>query len=277
MEHVEEWLSWLGSRGRADQTIYTYRSVMRHVMSVLDAAGLSTDPETMGEMEIYYIAEEEDGKESSRKLRVHVMCSYIIWATGMDPTEDMALLWNGDEKTRCFIDPEDFRKLWQMADPRERVILSLGACMGLRRSEMASLRLSDIEGDRITVYGKGHGQGKRAVLLMPDIVRRSIREYMAVRPQTSIDVLLVDTARRKLRAITDQKIYELITELGTGVGVKVTPHSLRRLFATTLRERDVDLDDIRTLMRHSRIETTLDCYIRPNRDRLDSIMDSFSI
>lgn len=278
MDNVEKWLVWMSNRGRTEQTVYTYRSVMRHVLTVLDAAGLSTDPMRMGEMEIRYIAG-EDGKESSRRLRVQVMCGYIEWATGVDPSKDLSILWNEDEKGRCFITPEQFRKLWQMADPEERVILSLGAYMGLRRSEITGLCISDIDltHDRLTVCGKGHGNGKRAVLHIPDVVRRSIREYMEVRPRTTIDVLLVETARGRLRAMTDQSLYERVKALGESVGVEVTPHALRRLFATSLRESDVDLDDIRTLMRHRRIETTLDCYIRPNPDRLDRIMESLTI
>lgn len=276
MEKAEEWLSYLSDRGRSDKTIQVYRSAMRHNLNVLHDAGFDTNAECMGEREVYYLFDDE-GKESSRRLRIHVFCSFVEWATGRDPAEDSALLWNGEEKDRCFITSEQFAKLWQMADPRERVILALGACMGLRRSEITGLRLGDIDGDRMTIYGKGHGRGKRAVLRVPDVVRDTIREYMAVRPQTSTDYLIVDTVYGRIKGMEDHKLYDIVKALGDCTGIEVTPHALRRLFATTLRDREVALDDIKTLMRHSKIETTLDCYIRPNPARLDGIMSSFSI
>ena len=276
MERVEEWLSWLSGRGRTDQTVYTYRSVMRHVMTVLGEAGLSTDPESMGVREIYYIAD-EGGRESSRKLRVHVMGKFIEWATGHNPGDDAALMWNQEVADRTFISPDEFWRLWQMADERERVILALGAFMGLRRSEIVSIRVEDVRGDTLTIYGKGHGAGKRAVLPIPEMVKKTIREYLAVRPQTTVDRLIVDTRYGKPCCMSTQKLYDLIKELGAGTCVEVTPHALRRLFATTLRDRNVDLDDIRTLMRHERVETTLDCYIRPNSRRLEGIMTDFTI
>lgn len=274
MARVEEWLQWLGERGRSERTITVYRSAMRHCLRSLEAAGLSTEPEGIGERAVRLIAG-EDGRETSRRLRVHVLTSFTEWATGEGLSRDAGIMWNHEECDRLFLDDRDMATLLRHADERETLILTMGACMGLRRSEIAAVRISDIEGGRLTVHGKGHGRGKRAVLRIPPAVERAIIDYMRVRPETDLDSLLVVNERGRPRAMSDDRIYEIVKALGERTEVEVTPHALRRLFATTLREMDVALDDIRTLMRHEKIETTLDCYIKPNTVRLDSIMDQF--
>ena len=276
METVEEWLAWLSERGRTDKTIEIYRSAMRHCLNVLHDAGFDTRAECMGEREVYYLYD-DDGKESSRRFRISVFRMFVEWATGRDPGEDTELLWNGEDRERCFISETQFNRMLGRADPRERLILMLGACMGLRRAEIVDLRISDIDGDTLTVYGKGHGTGKRAVLYIPDVVRDAIDRYMRVRPETGVDHLIVDTVRGGTHPLPYFRIYDLIKRLGDEVDVDVTPHALRRLFATRLRDQSVELDDIRTLMRHKRVETTLDCYIRPDPKRLKNIMRNFNI
>ncbi len=276
MERMQEWLDWLERRGRVDSTIETYQKVLRRVLQSLHAAGLNTDPETIGDDEIMHLVH-EDLKESSRRLNIFVLQSFVKWATGRTPGADLGILWNNEEKDRVFIDPEDFRKLMAVADECDRVILTLGAYMGLRRSEIANIKLSDIRNGELTVYGKGHGRGKRAVMRIPEIVRQAIAEYMAVRPRTSIDNLLVGWNYSTPVPISSDTVYRHLRRMGERAGVHVTPHSLRRLYATSLHEMSVDLYDIKTLMRHENINTTVQFYIRPNRVRLDRIVEELVI
>lgn len=61
-----------------------------------------------------------------------------------------------------------------MADPTEKMILYLGAGLGLRREEIATIKLSDFKGNKIMVNGKGHGRGKLVEKEAPQSVLRAI-------------------------------------------------------------------------------------------------------
>lgn len=53
-----------------------------------------------------------------------------------------------------------------------------------------------------------------------------------------------------------------VSDLGKAVGSRMTTHSLRRFYATTLYyETDCDIQTVRNLMRHADVATTLRCYV----------------
>ena len=72
-----------------------------------------------------------------------------------------------------------------------------------------------------------------------------------------------------------------IRRIGRDAGFRLTCHSLRRLYATTLvNEVGAELDTVRRLMRHSDISTTVRCYVQADptkmRKATRGLMDFFS-
>ena len=63
------------------------------------------------------------------------------------------------------------------------------------------------------------------------------------------------------------RVFQRISKLS---GVKVTPHGLRRFFATDAHRNGGDIEDVRGLMRHSSIAQTRD-YFRFSHDDLGRV------
>lgn len=62
--------------------------------------------------------------------------------------------------------------------------------------------------------------------------------------------------------MTPSRVTCTVSDLGTRAGIRMTTHSLRRYFATTLYySTDCDLQTVRRLMRHVDVSTTLKCYV----------------
>ena len=74
--------------------------------------------------------------------------------------------------------------------------------------------------------------------------------------------------------MTPDGIYKHVHRLGEKIGINVSPHTLRRLYATSLRDADVDLDTIRRMMRHSNLNTTLTHYLDLDVRRMDAANDT---
>ena len=155
------------------------------------------------------------------------------------------------------------------------MVLMLGAYMGLRRKEIGAIKLGDIEINGIRVSGKGHGKNGLVVQQpMPELVRKEIERYLAWRLQYAEDgedhlIIMVSEhgaipMHRHLPAMSNR-----ISRLGRRLGIEVSCHSLRRLYCSTLAECGCPLETIKHLMRHSDINTTLECYIRPSGLRTD--------
>ena len=111
----------------------------------------------------------DDVMESTARTYMSSFGKFIEYLTGNNPYTAAGISWNKAQiVNRKFIFREQWEKLKAVAEPDEMLILMLGAGLGLRRAEIAGLRLDDIVGDEITIRGKGHGpNGKPAVMKMP--------------------------------------------------------------------------------------------------------------
>lgn len=270
---VEGYINDLKMKGRKEKSCDTYVVVLERCLEVLRGGGRSVNPAEITEADIRWLIEHLDMCENAKRYYAGCVGRWVQWETGRNPLVEASILWNRTECNRHFIDKDVLNHALSVSDERERLILLLGAKMGLRRMEIASVKLSDIKGGRMTVFGKGHGSGKEAHCTIHPDVARAIEAYMCVRdkqdPDRLIDTLIL--SRRGMRAKAQDVSYA-IASIESRIGEHITPHSLRRLFATTLYE-DVGADilDVSRLMRHNSVSTT-QIYIRTNQNRLDNLL-----
>ncbi len=267
MEQTEAWLETLRGKGRKENTILTHRGNVRQCLLALDAAGYTTDANNITENEVLHLWEALPVKENVRWSYIRSFSQMIEFHTGRDVVKNANILHNRCEKTRVFINKDEFSRVYSDSNPFERVILCLGAYMGLRRVEMASIRDCDIHDGMILIHGKGHGTDGHVVhLRMPQPVIDSIAEYRLSDMKRGIredDYLLQSRSRMgHLHKVTTTLISETVSNMGQRIGIKMTTHSLRRFFATTLYyDVGCDLQTMRNLMRHADVATTLKCYV----------------
>ena len=78
------------------------------------------------------------------------------------------------------------------------------------------------------------------------------------------------------------RISDAVTDLGKSTGVRITTHSLRRYYATTLYYTTAcDIQTVRRLMRHADVSTTLKCYVdaydQVARDASNRLVEHISV
>jgi integrase/recombinase XerD len=125
---------------------------------------------------------------------------------------------------------------------------------GLRVSEVVALKVSDIDGERMTLrVEQGKGQRDRYVMLSPQLLdvlrewRRAAQPWAWLFPgQNPVNPM---TARQLGRAV-----HTAARE--AGIAKRVSPHTLRHSFATHLLEQNVDIRVIQVLLGHAKLETT---------------------
>lgn len=275
-EDITVFLATLRMKGRRETTVRTYGEALRTVFRTLGAGyGCPVDPRDITEHDFGYLRTALPVCDNSKKLYLTVLGLFTEFLTGRNPRRDARLLWNDDDRRRKFITPEEFKVMMYRGTPSERLILTLGAYMGLRRSEIAGIRLEDIGQGHITVRGKGHGpEGKVARLFIPVQVQRCIDAWMLERSRIvgatgSMDThLLLSDGRNAGRHLTGDGVGDRVRKIGRRCGVDLTAHSLRRLHATALYSQGVDLNTIRLMMRHNSLNTTLQCYIQASPENL---------
>ncbi len=269
---VEAYAAHLREHGRKESTISEVEDELRRMKRLLNEGGRTASLDDIGIDDVrYLIAAFGAVKDNTVAQRIRILSRYSIWSGGTDWGKKLDILYNREEPDRVWIDLKQFGTLYKAAGPTDRMILVLGAFLGLRRAEMSKLKDDDIDlkARKMTVHGKGHGsQGLVVRMTIPPEVAMEIERYRREKAERGIaptGMLLQSDIHTKSEGLSPGCISARISELGKSCGIHVTPHALRRLYATTLvHEVGADLETVRELMRHANIATTLKCYVKPD-------------
>ncbi len=206
-----------------------------------------------------------------RLVTLRVFCRWALNAEliASDPTNAIKPVKQVQQAPRWLDRKEQYallRAAEKDGDLRNLAIILLMMNTGLRVSEVAGLKLSDVEmSDRkgqVTVCGKG--TKVRTIPLNAEI-RKALRDYLAKRPKVQHDSLLVNQKGEPLGRLGIE--YQVAT-LGRLAGLEhVTPHMLRHTFAKNLVDQSVSLDQVATLMGHRSLTTTAR-YTQPSQQDL---------
>lgn len=142
---------------------------------------------------------------------------------------------------------------------RTKVIFEFLYGSGLRISELANLRLRELDLERRIMKVKGKGQKERLVPLSKR-AKEVLSLYLVKRKALlkslgrESEYLLINKRGNRL---TERWIFELIKKEGKKVGLyKLHPHALRHAFATHLLNAGMDLRSIQDLLGHKSLATT---------------------
>jgi site-specific recombinase XerD len=144
-----------------------------------------------------------------------------------------------DAEFAAILATTETRSRWAFRAYRDRAILLMLATTGARLSEVADLKLSDLDlaGQRFIVKGKG---GKDRVLpLLPDTLAALQRYLDDHRPRSPFSGITDALWLAPRGALTSNGIAQLVAERGKAAGLKrrVHPHELRhRAIAGWLRQ-----------------------------------------
>jgi len=141
---------------------------------------------------------------------------------------------------------------------RDAAVIALVYGAGLRRHEAAGLLLSDVDIENATlkVLGKGN---KERVNALHNRILEILEVWLDERGLAPGPLFLRARKGNKLinEPISGQTIYDIIIRRYKEAGLKrLTPHDLRRTFATKLLENGEDVFLVQDLMGHSSVETT---------------------
>ena len=137
---------------------------------------------------------------------------------------------------------------------KSRALLMTIYAAGLRRSEVARLRVTDIDSARMTItvhQGKGH---KDRVVMWSPVLLETLREYWRCHKPKE----WLFPGRNPDQPISGNDIFMVFRHAVrlAGISKKVCPHSLRPSFATHLLESGTDLRTIQILLGHRSLKTT---------------------
>jgi len=159
------------------------------------------------------------------------------------------------------LSPEEVgRLLASTTNIKHRAILSLAYATGLRSSEVVSLKLTDIDRDRMVIrVEQGKGKKDRYVILSPNLLDILREWWRAARKKGWMapgQPWLFPGYRG--RHMSARQLHRLVRLAATRAGItkRVGVHTLRHCFATHLLEQKTDIRVIQVLLGHKKLDTT---------------------
>jgi len=144
--------------------------------------------------------------------------------------------------------------------PFHRIVLMTLYATGVRRAELARLKISDIDSQRMVIHIQGgKGRQDRDVMLSSKLLD-ALREYWrGLKRKPSRWLFPGGLSHTADRPITPKAVYHACRNAAQRAGLQdknIHPHTLRHCFATHLLEAGADLRTIQLLLGHHDLEET---------------------
>jgi site-specific recombinase XerD len=143
---------------------------------------------------------------------------------------------------------------------KQKAALSLTYATGLRASEVISLKLTDIDRDRMVIrVEQGKGKKDRYVILSPNLLELLREWWRVARKKGWMDPdqpwLFPGYRGQHMSARQLHRVVR-IAVARAGITKRVGVHTLRHSFATHLLEQKTDIRVIQVLLGHKKLDTT---------------------
>ncbi len=143
--------------------------------------------------------------------------------------------------------------------PFHRTLLMALYATGLRRAELARLKVSDVDSKRMVIHVRGgKGRKDRDVMLSPKLLE-ALREYWrGLQRKPSAWLFPGNRWHTGDTPIDTKVVWNACKEAAQRAGLQkdVHPHTLRHCFATHLLEAGADLRTIQILLGHRDLKET---------------------
>lgn len=143
---------------------------------------------------------------------------------------------------------------------KSQAALSVAYGAGLRASEVTSLKVTDIDSERMTLrVEQGKGRKDRYAMLSPVLLERLRAWWRLGHAQGKIlPNGWLFPGLNKIDPVTPRQLNRAIHDAAEAAHIdkRVSMHTLRHSFATHLLEQKVDIRVIQVLLGHKRLETT---------------------
>jgi site-specific recombinase XerD len=144
---------------------------------------------------------------------------------------------------------------------RDKAILEILFSTGLRVSELANLKIDQVnlKRDEFTVRGKGD---KPRVVFLSESAKEWLKKYLDRRYDSSPFMFVCHDRAKAGRddsgPLTPRSVERLIQHCAKAAGItkRITPHTMRHTFATDLLMNGADIRSVQSLLGHASITTT---------------------
>lgn len=253
MKELDKFVQLLTTKCYAKSTIKSYRTALALFFSQLTVTIEDVDEEEVQAYVCQRIAKDNisfsSQKHIIRSIKMFYECFY-----GRDMKITYLYPNRKEQRPPVILSKEEvFELLSTFENLKHQTIVTCIYSAGLRISEVTTLRVRDIDSNRMIITIKGTKGGKeREVMLSEKLLELLRRYYQAYKPKW---YLFEGIRGRPYSTGGVRKIFRKALEK-TGMSKQVSVHTLRHSFAVHLLANGTDIRYVQTLLGHNSIKTT---------------------
>lgn len=240
----------------------TQTGYIRAVKKLTQFLGQSPDRATTEDLRLFQLHLVEAGA-SHQTINVTITALNFFFGTTLNRKEATANMSKVHQprKLPMILSVEEVTRLFEaISSAKYKAALAIAYGAGLRASEIANLKVTDIDSKRMAIrVDQGKGSQDRFALLSPKLLEQ-LRQWWRIGQAEGVmlkggwlfpgqDPVNPITVRQFNRALKDAVKL-------AGIDKQISMHSLRHSFATHLLEQHVDIRVIQVLLGHKKLETT---------------------
>lgn len=270
-DNINKFLDYIAyERKYSDKTVKSYENDLFKLEKFLSKRGLNYLHLKYEDVSEFLIFLQKSGyKSGSINRMISGTRSFYNYLMLLDVTDDNPFMLVSNLKREkmlpTYFTYNDFEKMLDsvtlndVLSVRNRLILELLLATGTRVSELANIKISDIDfkNNEIKIFGKG---SKERVVFFGNHAREKMYYYLKdARPKLLdgkfSEFLFINDKGGKL---TDRGVRFIIDNImkKCQLKVKVTPHVFRHTFATMLLNEGCDVRSVQELLGHENLSTT---------------------
>lgn len=255
--------------GRQKNTIEQYERELKSVIKVLNKR---FEDITTSDLRFYFGVLKENNKVCMNTLKTRKRYLNSFWVflqqEGIVKENPVARIepFRVEHTIKKPFSEKELESLKMVANSslRDRALLEFLCTTGVRVSELCSINVGDIDfyKKEFIVMGKGK---KERTLYISEAESYHLERYLEERKKKENKTLeelkntpLFVSNKKPYNRLTIAGVQYLLKELGKKADVEdVHPHRFRRTFATNLLNKDMKIEEVRELMGHTKVDTTL--------------------
>lgn len=259
LAEIDDFVNWVRRRNPQARTWRDYLYDLRQFAAAVE----DRPPETVTfrDVDRFVTSQAAQGyKPCTINRRLATITSFYVYLSDENPTLVCPVLprrhgLREQQRLPRPVQEAELTKFFAVIDDaRDRAMFVLMLRCGLRISEVASLRLSDLYLDearpRLVAHGKGSKE--RSVYLSAQ-AHQALRSYLAERSRAASDVVFLSYLGD---GMSTTAIHKRLIRYRRLAQVNLTAHRLRHSFANDLLSADVPVTTIQKLLGHAWLETT---------------------
>ncbi len=238
---------------------YSWHTIKNYRLALKDycAAFNFRHPDEISPKEAQLWLTESVQEGASEAVFVTMICALRFYYIKMQKREDWEFhlpFPRRAEKLPNILSQQEVKAMFDAVDNlKHKTMLLLGYAAGLRVSEVVSLRLADMDSQRMVIHIKqAKGKKDRCVMLSEVLLETLRLYYKAYKPK---EWLFEGQSYDHYSTRSVQKIFQR-AKLKARIVKKVSFHALRHSFATHLHEAGTDIRIIQELLGHNSSKTT---------------------